>query len=98
MTKLEFDSAVSSGSLCVESGPAVAFSSACGTTIGEPAAETKLQLKPNEAMVIGRQEGGELEYLDPRFAPTQIVPNTGQKVVKSYRDGPDIYVSRGHFM
>ena len=49
-------------------------------------------------MVIGRQEGGEIEYLDPRYHPTQLLPNSSQRVVTSIGRGADICVSRGHFM
>ncbi len=46
--------------------------------------------------MIGRQEGGQIEYLDPRFRPTQIVPDSRQRVLKQHDS--DDYVSRGHFM
>src|SRR5437016_2676524 len=42
--------------------------------------EVTLQLQPNQAVVIGRQEGGQIEYLDPQYQPTQLLPNTHQAV------------------
>jgi hypothetical protein len=49
-------------------------------------------------VVIGRQEGGEIEYLDPRYMPTRVLPDTNVMVVR--RDGSvsDTWVSRGHFL
>lgn len=49
-------------------------------------------------MIVGRQEGRKLDYLDPAYRPTQVVPDTGQSVLLSEGKGDDIYVSRGHFM
>jgi hypothetical protein len=57
----------------------------------------ELRLQPDRPAVIGRQEGGRIEYLDPAYQPTQVVPETGQCVVRSVSAGPDRYVSRGHF-
>lgn len=92
----EHDGCCSSASVAIESGGGVTLWGT-GSTVGEPAAETKIELQPDQCAVIGRQEGGENEYLDPRFSPTQMVPNTGQKVVAHAQSGPDLYVSRGHF-
>lgn len=90
----EFDGRLSVASLCVESGPGMTLWCAGAETLGEA---TSLQLQPGQCAVIGRQEGGENEYLDPRFIPTQMVPDTGQRVVSNTSSGPDRYVSRGHF-
>jgi hypothetical protein len=57
-----------------------------------------LQLQPEQTVVIGRQEGGEIEYLDPRYQPTQLVPNSRRPVVTSFHGPRDRAVSRGHFM
>jgi hypothetical protein len=62
----------------------------------QPDGECKLQLAPGMAIVIGRQEGGPFEYLDPDYSPTRILPNTGRPVVRSH-EGRDNWVSRGHF-
>ena len=85
---------ISSGHLAVLSGGGLTVWSAEGSvdTAGE------LQLSPDRPAIIGRQEGGEIEYLDPAYQPTQMVPETGQSVVTSAGQGADIYVSRGHFM
>jgi hypothetical protein len=68
-------------------------------TLVESASQTfvasALELAPCELVVIGRQEGGRLSYLDPCFTPTQIVPDSGRTVLKNSEN--DIYVSRGHF-
>lgn len=49
-------------------------------------------------MIVGRQEGRRIEYLDPAYRPTRVVPETGQTVLMSGGEGDDVYVSRGHFM
>ena len=65
---------------------------------GETKAQLSLQLQPDQAVVIGRQEGGQIEYLDPRYQPTQMLPNSIRRVVTSLDRGRDACVSRGHFM
>ncbi len=76
----------------------------CGLTawsIGgtEPTLEGQLktQLRPDCPMVIGRQEGGETEYLDPRYRPTQLAPGSGRNILSGNQEA-DRWVSRGHFM
>ena len=64
----------------------------------ETEGEYKFALAPNQAAVIGRQEGGEIEYLDPAYRPTQMMPGGEKPIVASARHGDDIRVSRGHFM
>jgi hypothetical protein len=49
-------------------------------------------------VIVGRQEGRRVHYLDPAYLPTQVVPETGQSVLLSGGQGDDVYVSRGHFM
>jgi hypothetical protein len=71
-----------------------------GTLYDGPFKETKdlpLVLAHGEQILIGRQEGGETEYLDPRYQPTQQMPGTQQRIVINPRDGKDTAVSRGHF-
>ena len=46
--------------------------------------------------MIGRQQGGEVPYLDPHYLPTHIVPESGRSVL--VHDVKDTWVSRGHFM
>ena len=56
-----------------------------------------LGLAHGKGFVIGRQEGGGTEYLDPRFRPTQRMPGTFQRVVVDAHRHSDTFVSRGHF-
>jgi hypothetical protein len=65
-------------------------------TFTETEGEHVLQLAPGQLVVIGRQQGGRLKYLDPSFVPTQLVPDSDQTVLT---DNPqqDNWVSRGHF-
>ena len=64
----------------------------------ETEGEYMLALAPHQTAVIGRQEGGEIEYLDPAFQPTQMLPGAEQPIVACARQGADTFVSRGHFM
>ena len=57
----------------------------------------RLGLAYGKGVVIGRQEGGGTEYLDPRFRPTQRMPGTFQRVVVDAHRHSDTFVSRGHF-
>jgi hypothetical protein len=68
-----------------------------GTALVETSSQVALLIPESQYVVIGRQEGGQIEYLDPRFRPTQVVPQTGQPVVTQLGDGADRFVSRGHF-
>lgn len=63
----DFDGAVSSVSLTFESGPAISVWSSGDTMRGQTDAEATLELSENQQVVIGRQEGGRIEYLDPGF-------------------------------
>jgi hypothetical protein len=56
-----------------------------------------LGLSHGKGLVIGRQEGGGTEYLDPRFRPTQRMPGTNQRVIVDAHRHSDTFVSRGHF-
>jgi hypothetical protein len=85
-------------SLSIVEGPTVILWSAATTTAGKTQQELKLQLQPDQSVVIGRQEGGEIKYLDPRYQPTTMLPNCSRPVVNSFRHGIDRTVSRGHFM
>jgi hypothetical protein len=75
--------------------------SVCDTPLpGGPDTKTEtfpLKLAHGNAVVIGRQEGGGTEYLDPRFRPTQRMPGTYQRVVVDAHRQSDTFVSRGHF-
>jgi hypothetical protein len=79
-------------------GPTLDLWSTTPTTEGETKSELVLQLQADEVVVIGRQEGGQIEYLDPSYRPTQMLPNSNERVVTSFGRGSDLCVSRGHFM
>lgn len=91
------DAGISHGSIAVEGGPSVTLWSLAGRTEEDPLATMRFQLQPEECAVIGRAEGGDVPYLDPRFTSTQIVPSTGQSVLTQGGKGTDTSVSRGHF-
>jgi hypothetical protein len=57
----------------------------------------ELQLAPDRPVVVGRADGVEIEYLDPAYRPTPVVPGTGQSVLRSAGRAEDLSVSRGHF-
>jgi hypothetical protein len=61
-------------------------------------ARVQLQLAPDDTVIIGRLNGGEIDYLDPRFVPTPIIPGTGTTILRHGGAGRDVCVSRGHFM
>jgi hypothetical protein len=94
--EIEDDDARSSLSVSVVEGPAVNLWSMATEMHGDTKTELTLQLQPDNAVVIGRQEGGEIEYLDPRYQPTQMLPNSSRRVVASKHSEKDNYVSRGH--
>src|SRR5215510_9629688 len=89
-------------SLCTissDGGPGVTVWSTPGVRrTAEAQSQVTLQLSPDAPVIIGRQEGGEIEYLDPRYQPSPIMPGSGRTILQ--RDGrhQDIFVSRGHFM
>lgn len=89
-----------STSLCVSvvEGSTLNLWSIATPTAAKTESELKLQLQPDQSVVIGRQEGGQIEYLDPRYQPTQMLPNSLRRVVTSVGHGIDLAVSRGHFM
>jgi|SRR5579864_463247 len=88
------DTSISHLSLCITAGSTLCMWS--GTPSSETNGQIVLSLAPGASVIIGRQDGGETEYLDPNYRPTQIMPGTGQAVVSSNPE--DTYVSRGHFM
>lgn len=71
-----------------------------GTLCDLPNQETQahsLALAHGGRIVIGRQEGGGTDYLDPHYRPTQRMPGTQQRIVINSSEGRDRCVSRGHF-
>ena len=79
----------SSLSISIVQGPTLNLWSIATATEGKTKSELKLQLQPDQSVVIGRQEGGEIEYLDPRYHPTQMLPNSNKRVVTSFDRGND---------
>ena len=93
------ESGISSASLSFSGeGRLTLWSAPRTATIGETSAETQLSLHPDRPVVVGRQQGGEVPYLDPAYVPTRIVPNSGQPVLTQDANGRDGWVSRGHFL
>ena len=62
------------------------------------APETQLLLHPDRPVVIGRQQGGEVPYLDPSYVSTPILPDTSRSILTQAGAVNDTWVSRGHFM
>src|SRR5262245_11453255 len=82
-----------------DGGPGLTIWSVPGVrTSTETSRQVHLRLSPDAPAIIGRQDGGEIEYLDPRYVPSPIMPGSGRTILQ--RDGKheDVYVSRGHFM
>ena len=78
-------------------GPVVNVWSAPDTLMGgDTQGEVKVQLQPNKPIVIGRQQGGQIDYLDPQYQPTPMMPGSVHPILNS--SGKDGTVSRGHFM
>jgi hypothetical protein len=85
--------------MTVESGPPINVWATCRTASLAADFQATLAIPLNDHVVIGRQKGGEVPYLDPRFVPTPIVPESGQTILRADgHDAADTWVSRGHFM
>lgn len=56
-----------------------------------------LALPYGKDIVIGRQEGGTTEYLDPSCRPTRMMPGSFKPIASNPAEGLDTCVSRGHF-
>lgn len=85
-------------SVTVVDGAPLSMWSTAPATEGKTKGELSVQLQPDQSVVIGRQEGGRIEYLDPSYQPTQMLPHLSERVVATVDRGSDIGVSRGHFM
>lgn len=62
-----------------------------------PAVEVRLELAPDQAVVVGRSRRA-APYLDPAYRPSPVLPGTDQTVFLHGGRGDDGYVSRGHFL
>ncbi len=60
--------------------------------------EVRLELSPQKSVIIGRQNGGHVPYLDPSYVSTPIVPGDGQTILQKDGRDQDVSVSRGHFL
>ena len=94
----EDETGSSSLSISIVQGPTISLWSIETPSEGKTEGELTLQLQPDQSVVIGRQEGGQIDYLDPRYHPTQLLPNSTRRVVTSFNRESDLFVSRGHFM
>lgn len=94
----EFDSH-SLAEVSVSSGGGMTLWSLGGDvrTAGATCPSSRVCIEPDRPVIIGRQEGGEIEYLDPRYRPTQMTPS-GTRVVTALYGDRNYSVSRGHFM
>jgi hypothetical protein len=90
------DAASSVANISVLSGSPVTLW--CADQMVETGLESRLHLSPERPIIIGRQEGSQIEYLHPAFSPTTHVPGTKQTVLRTDGSGDDKFVSRGHFM
>ena len=98
-TQTEEDAGLSHASLSFSGGGGLTLWCAPSTSsCGRTAAETMVALHPDRPVVVGRQQGGEVEYLDPHYLPTRVVPDSGQTVLRGDGSERDSWVSRGHFM
>ncbi len=82
--------------VCLTMSPGSTFCGWTGDSSLAMEGQLSLSLSPGASVIIGRQEGGQTEYLDPAYLPTRTLPGTSQKVVSN--NSRDNYVSRGHFM
>lgn len=57
-----------------------------------PDAEEELQLEPDKPIVLGRQNGGDVPYLQKGYRPSNTMPGTNAPITQS-----DETVSRAHF-
>ena len=73
-------SSVSTGEIALLSGGGLTLWSV-PTPRGCADTARELRLQPDRPAVVGRQEGGAIEYLDPHYQPTRLVPETGQSVM-----------------
>ena len=92
------DSQISYCTIDSHGGPGVTLWSDPASPTPRSDARVQLQLSPEDTVIIGRMNGGEIDYLDPRFVPTPIMPGTGTTILRHGGAGPDVCVSRGHFM
>ena len=67
-----------------------------GDTLADLDSQLRMELSPGRTLVIGRQEGGGTEYLNPSYQPTRHVPGSSHLILSGDHK-KDLGVSRGHF-
>ncbi|MGF1579644.1 MAG: hypothetical protein ACFCD0_09800 [Gemmataceae bacterium] len=60
--------------------------------------QVQAQLFPHNPVIIGRQQGNRVPYLDPSYTSTPILPQTGGSILNGCSSHVNNRVSRGHFM
>ena len=96
--EVEGDVGVSHASLTFDGGGLTLWAAPGTATTEDALAETQLLLQPDRPVVIGRQQGGHVPYLDPNYTPTHVLPDSGRSVLTGAGDNRDNWVSRGHFV
>lgn len=79
----------------LEEGPALSVIAVSGTEMPGTQKQLKFQLEPNRLLVIGRQNGGTVPYLDKNYVPTPLLPGSNKPVADGSEEG--LKVSRAHF-
>ena len=92
----EDDAPSSRVGLSVISGTGLTLWSSGGEV--ETRREGEMLVPHGRPAIVGRSEGRPIEYLDPAYVPTTLVPGTNQTVLTNGGQGDDRMVSRGHFM
>jgi hypothetical protein len=70
----------------------------CDTACYRTDTDVALEIAPDRPVVVGRSDGDEVPYLDPAYRATQLMPESGQSVMRQGGRCPeDTWVSRGHF-
>jgi|GEM_PF-2835142 len=58
--------------------------------------DVSLELTDGMPIILGRQQGGSIDYLDEKYTPTMIMPN-GKPILKGSGNN-DLAISRAHLM
>ncbi len=56
------------------------------------------KLSPHNPVIIGRQQGNAVPYLDPAYTSTPVLPMTGESILAVVPADNNKFLSRGHFM
>src|SRR5262249_59381789 len=89
----------SSCTIVSDGGPGLTIWSVPGVrTSAETGRQVRLRLSPHAPVIIGRQDGGEIEYLDPRYVPSPIMPGSGRTILQRNGGHAAVSVSPGPFI